>query len=48
MTKLQSAPGSPVCPHLFLDKNGAILENHAGILDAAGLDETIGRLYGPQ
>lgn len=47
--KLQSALGVTGLPAtIFLDKNGAILENHAGILDAAGLDETIGRLYGPQ
>jgi cytochrome c biogenesis protein CcmG/thiol:disulfide interchange protein DsbE len=30
----------------FLDGDGHLLELHAGVLDTASLDETIGRLYG--
>jgi thiol:disulfide interchange protein len=45
--KLQSDLGVTGLPAtLFLDKDGAIVERHAGILDQAALNDTIGRLYG--
>lgn len=45
--KLQSDLGVTGLPAtLFLDKDGVIVERHAGILDQAALNDTIGRLYG--
>lgn len=45
--RLQSDLGVTGLPATaFLDADGHLVELHAGVLDTASLDETIGRLYG--